>query len=289
MSDDTVAAGGTIRVVNGSVVRGGRVISTRAPRQALAGFQVVEYLRAFLFGRLGWNRLGGNVIISGAFGLFRREHVVAVGGYTKSTVGEDMELVLRLRRRAYEERRPHRVDFIPDSVAWTETPDLRRVLGRQRDRWHRGVAESLWRHRQVLLNARYKAMGMIVFPFFFFGELLAPVIEGAGLVAMPVGLVIHAINIPFAVLFLLVAYGYGLVLSVLSLALEVLSSDRYHRFQDKIVLLGWSALEYLGYHQLTVQWRLRGLILLRRGAGWGKMERRGFGVGSMTPGVNRRA
>jgi cellulose synthase/poly-beta-1,6-N-acetylglucosamine synthase-like glycosyltransferase len=289
MSDDTVAAGGTIRVVNGSVVRGGRVISARAPRRALAGFQVVEYLRAFLFGRLGWNRLGGNVIISGAFGLFRREQVIAVGGYTKSTVGEDIELVLRLRRRAYEERRPHRVDFIPDSVAWTEVPELRRILGRQRDRWHRGLAESLWCHRQVLLNPRYGAMGMIVFPFFFFGELLAPVIEATSFVVMPVGLLIHAINIPFTVLFLMVAYGYGFALSVLSLALDVLSFDRYHRFQDKVVLLGWTMLEYLGYHQLTVIWRLRGLIRLKRGTGWGKMERRGFGVGSMTPGVNRRA
>ncbi len=290
MSDHTVAAGGTIRVANGSVVRGGRVISTRAPRRALAGFQVVEYLRAFLFGRLGWNRLGGNLIISGAFGLFRREQVIAVGGYTKGTVGEDMELVLRLRRRAYEERQPHRVDFIPDSVAWTEVPELPRVLGRQRDRWHRGLAECLWRHRQVLLNPRYGTMGMLVFPFFFFGELLAPVVEAIGLVVMPVGLLIHAINIPFAVLFLVAAYGYGFALSVLSLVLDVLSFDRYQRLQDKLVLLGWTILEYFGYHQLTVIWRLQGLIrLLRRGAGWGKMERRGFGVGSMTAGVNRRA
>ena len=151
---DVVATGGTIRVVNGSQVKHGRVAKTAVPTHMLAGMQVVEYLRAFLFGRLGWNRLGGNIIISGAFGLFQREAVVNAGGYLHDTVGEDMELVLRLKRLSYEQGGPGKIGFVPDPVAWTEVPESAAVLGRQRDRWHRGLADVLWRHRRMLFNPR---------------------------------------------------------------------------------------------------------------------------------------
>ena len=186
--DDVVAAGGTIRAANGSDVVRGRVVAPRAPRRVLPALQAVEYLRAFLTGRLGWNRLGGNLIISGAFGMFRRESMLDASGYEHETVGEDMELVARLRRRAYERGGPGRVDFIPDPVAWTEVPQSLRVLGRQRDRWHRGLADVLWRHRRMLLNPRYGSVGLVAFPYFLGVELLAPVIEALGLVGLGVGL-----------------------------------------------------------------------------------------------------
>ena len=166
LKDDVVAARGTIRVVNGCRVVHGRVVDTRVPRRPVPGFQVGEYTRAFLFGRLGWNRLGGNLIISGGFGLFRREAIIAAGGYAHDTVGEDIELVLRLRRQGYELNQPCRVEFIPDPVAWTEVPNSLRVLASQRDRWHRGLADAMWRHRRVLLNPRYGALGMVVYPYF---------------------------------------------------------------------------------------------------------------------------
>src|SRR5690348_3262490 len=181
---DVVATGGTIRVVNGSQVKHGRVEKTAVPTNLMAGVQVVEYLRAFLFGRLGWNRLGGNMIISGAFGLFRRDAVIHAGGYAHDTVGEDMELVVRLRRVGCEQRQRQRVIFIPDPVAWTEVPESLHVLGNQRDRWHRGLADVLWRHRRLFFNPSYGALGLLVFPYFVFGELLAPVIEATGLIIM---------------------------------------------------------------------------------------------------------
>jgi cellulose synthase/poly-beta-1,6-N-acetylglucosamine synthase-like glycosyltransferase len=274
-----LAAGGTVRVVNGSTVRSGRVLVPRAPRRPLAGIQAVEYLRAFLFGRLGLNRLGGNLIISGAFGLFRREPVIAVGGYLHETVGEDMELVARLRRRAVEEGGPSRVEFVPDPVAWTEVPESLRVLGRQRDRWQRGLADVMRRHRRLIFNPRYGALGMVSFPVFFVIELLGPVIEGLGLVALGVGLGVGALNLPFALLFLLVAYGYALLLNVLSLGLEEISYRRYASLGDRLVLLLWAALENLGYRQLTVFWRLRGMLRFLRGhTDWGVMTRRGFAI-----------
>lgn len=283
LGQDVVAAGGTIRVANSSVVAGGRVVQVNVPRRWLAGVQVVEYLRAFLFGRLGWNRLGGNLIISGAFGLFRRSAVVAAGGYEHATVGEDMELVLRLRRLGYETDGPHRIDFIPDPVAWTEVPESTRVLNRQRDRWHRGLADVLWRHRTLMFNPRYGAMGLVVFPYFVLVELLAPVVEAVGLLGLVAGLVIGAINWPFAVLFFLVAYVLGVILSVATLALEEWSFRRYAGLGARLRLLLWAVLENIGYRQLTVVWRLRGLVKFLRGRrDWGTMERRGFGPAKPT-------
>ncbi|HEX8213587.1 MAG TPA: glycosyltransferase [Longimicrobium sp.] len=280
---DVVAAGGTIRIVNNSTVRAGRVVRTRAPRRAVPGFQVVEYLRAFLFGRLGWNRMGGNLIISGAFGLFRRDAVVSSGGYVHDTVGEDMELVLRLRRLGYEQGGPSKVAFIPDPVAWTEAPETLRVLGRQRDRWHRGLSDVLWRHRRVLFNPRYGRMGMIVYPYFFFVELLAPVVEAIGIIGVAAGLLTGAINVPFATLFFLVAYGLGALLTVATLVLEEVSFHRYDRFMDRFLLVVWALLENVGYRQLTVVWRLRGMVKYLRGRrDWGAMERRGFDAQTQT-------
>ena len=274
---DVVATGGTIRVVNGSEVKFGRVVKTRVPTNPLAGMQVVEYLRAFLFGRLGWNRLGGNIIISGAFGLFRREAVMDAGGYLHDTVGEDMELVLRLKRLSYEHGGPGRIAFVPDPVAWTEVPESMKILGRQRDRWHRGLADVLWRHKRMLLNPRYGVTGLVVFPYYAFVELLAPVIEAAGLVTLALGLIFGIIDWNFAALFYLTAYGLGTALTAFTLILEDLSFHRYETFRDRALLFWWALLENLGYRQLTVYWRLRGLWKFLRGRkDWGAMERKGF-------------
>jgi cellulose synthase/poly-beta-1,6-N-acetylglucosamine synthase-like glycosyltransferase len=274
---DVVATGGTIRVVNGSEVKFGRVVRTRVPTNALAGMQVVEYLRAFLFGRLGWNRLGGNIIISGAFGLFRRESVLAAGGYLHDTVGEDMELVLRLKRLSYELGGPGTIAFVPDPVAWTEVPESLKVLGRQRDRWHRGLADVLWRHRRMLLNPRYGVTGLVVFPYYAFVELLAPAIEAVGLISLAVGLIFGIVDWNFAALFYLTAYGLGTALTAFTLILEDLSFHRYETFRDRALLFLWALVENLGYRQLTVYWRLRGLWKFLRGRkDWGVMERKGF-------------
>jgi cellulose synthase/poly-beta-1,6-N-acetylglucosamine synthase-like glycosyltransferase len=276
-STDVVATGGTIRVVNGSEVRLGRVLQARVPTNALAGIQVVEYLRAFLFGRLGWNRLGGNIIISGAFGLFRRESVLNAGGYLHDTVGEDMELVLRLKRLSYEQSGPGTIAFVPDSVAWTEVPESMKVLGRQRDRWHRGLADVLWRHRGMMFNPRYGVIGLVVFPYYAFVEMMAPVVELAGLVTLIMGLAFGIIDWSFAALFFLTAYGLGTALTAFTLIIEDLSFHRYDTFRDRAMLFWWALLENLGYRQMTVYWRLRGLWKFLRGRkDWGTMDRKGF-------------
>ncbi|MFP5299083.1 MAG: glycosyltransferase family 2 protein, partial [Actinomycetota bacterium] len=272
-----LAAGGTIRVANASEVRSGRVVESKVPRRPLTGFQVGEYLRAFLFGRLGWNRLGGNLIISGAFGLFDRESVIRAGGYLHETVGEDMELVARMRRRSYEEGGPRKVAFVPDPVAWTEAPGSLRVLGRQRDRWHRGLSDVIWRYRGVLFRPRYRSLGLVVYPYFAFVEFLAPIIELLGFVGLTAGLVMGAINWQFAVLFFLAAYGLGLILTLCTLLLEEFSFHRYETMSDRLWMILWAMLENVGYRQTTVIWRVKGIIgYLRKRQSWGAMERTGF-------------
>jgi cellulose synthase/poly-beta-1,6-N-acetylglucosamine synthase-like glycosyltransferase len=277
-SADVLGVGGTIRIANGSTFRDGRIVETRVPRRPIAGIQVVEYLRAFLFGRLGWNRAGGNLIVSGAFGLFRRQAVIDVGGFCHDTIGEDFELVMRLRTNAYEKGGPHRIVFTPDPVAWTEAPESAAILGRQRDRWHRGLTDVVLRYRRVLFNPKYRVMGVLVFPHYAILELLAPVVEAAGMLALVAAALLGILNGPFAVLFFLAAWGFGAALTLFTLLLEQLTFRRYERLSDKLMLVVWTIAEGLGYRQMTVFWRLRGLwkFILGRTTEWGVMERTGF-------------
>jgi cellulose synthase/poly-beta-1,6-N-acetylglucosamine synthase-like glycosyltransferase len=271
------AVGGTIRVVNGSKVENGRVVDARVSRQLLAGIQTVEYLRAFLFGRLGWNRLGGNIVISGAFGMFRREYLLAIDGYQTGNVTEDMDLVVRLHRYLCENNIPGDLPFIPDPVAWTEVPSTVKVLARQRERWHRGLISTLWSHRDMLFDRKYRKVGMLSMPFFFFGEMLAPLVELFGLIAVPLAAALGIVDWELAVLFLIVAVGYGLLLSVWGVILEAFSFRRYRHASDYLWLLVCAVVENFGYRQMTLLFRLHAFIKYARGErAWGKMTRVGF-------------
>jgi cellulose synthase/poly-beta-1,6-N-acetylglucosamine synthase-like glycosyltransferase len=273
-----VATGGVVRAANGSVVTAGRVTEVRMPRTWLPRIQVVEYLRAFLLGRSGWSALGALVVISGAFGLFRRDVLVEVGGLDMDTIGEDAELVVRLHRHLRAQRRDYRMEFLPEPVAWTEVPESVAVLGRQRRRWSRGLVETLWKHRAMIGNPRYGLVGALALPFYLLFELLAPVVELVGLVALAAGLFLGAVDWSFAVLFFLVALGYGLALSFVALVVEEYSFHRYRGWRDLAVALAAAVAENLGYRQLTAVWRLRGLADAVRGgkATWGQMTRVGF-------------
>jgi cellulose synthase/poly-beta-1,6-N-acetylglucosamine synthase-like glycosyltransferase len=277
-----VATGGVVRIVNDCQVSYGRVLDVRVPRTWLPRIQVVEYLRAFLMGRTGWSRLGALTIISGAFGMFRRDVVVDVGGLDPTNLGEDFDLVTRIHRRMHDQRRPYRVVFVAEPVVWTEAPSTTAVLRRQRKRWHRGLAQTLWRHRAMIGNPRYGRIGLVALPYLVVFELFAPVLELLGLVAMAAGLLVGAVNLPFAALFAMVAFGYSFFLTIASLTLEEFSFHRYRRWSD----LGWLVLatmaENIGYRQLTAVWRLEGLWEQLRGRGyeWGAMARVGFSSGT---------
>jgi len=273
----TIAAGGIIRIANGCDVSNGAVTRVALPTSFLARIQVMEYLRAFLSGRVAWSGLNATMIVSGAFGVFRRAIVVQAGGFETGTVGEDMELVVRLHRYCRERGIPYRITFVPDPVAWTECPETRRVLAGQRERWHRGLTETMLRHRRMLFNPRFGRVGLFAMPYFFFLEMLGPAIEIVAYVGFGIALAFGRVNWLYAGTFFLLAIALGIALSLAALALEELSFRRYPRPRDLLVLFRSACLEAFGYRQLSTLWRTRGLFAALRGKrGWGAMPRQGF-------------
>jgi cellulose synthase/poly-beta-1,6-N-acetylglucosamine synthase-like glycosyltransferase len=273
----TIAAGGTVRIANGSRVRGGFLESAGIPRGWLARFQIVEYLRAFLFGRLGWSPMNAVLIISGAFGLFDRARVIAAGGYRHDTVGEDMELVVRLHRYHRERGIPYRIRYVPDPICWTEAPEDAGTLGRQRSRWQRGLSESLGRHAGWALGRHGGPPGWLAWPFMALFEWLGPLVELAGYGFMLAGFAFGLVSPLALVVFLSAAIGMGIMLSVNGLLLEALSFRVYARKRDILLLLGVAVLENFGYRQANTLWRCRGLWqwATRRKQRWGAMKRSG--------------
>lgn len=273
----TVAVGGIVRVVNGSRFAEGRMVEVRTPPGLLANVQVIEYLRAFLGSRVAWSRMGMLLIVSGAFGLFRRQSLIEAGGYDPTTVGEDAEMVLRLYRRRAEAGLPCRITFFPDPICWTQVPDNLRMLTRQRDRWQRGLAQMLWRHRDMLFRRRYGRIGSVALPYFWIFELFAPVIEVFGTIMALIGLAAGALSIPLAVLLLLLSTAYGLALSLTVILMEERAFLRYPNWKDLAKLTGASVAENFGYHQYLTVVRFRSFWTLLRNRGWGEMQRSGFG------------
>ena len=271
----TIATGGTVRIANGCRVEDGFLTQVGLPRKLLPLFQIVEYLRAFLFGRLGWSVLNAMLIISGAFGVFRKESVVAAGGYRTDTVGEDMELIVRLHRVNRLAGTPYRITFVPDPVCWTEAPESLKVLKTQRVRWQRGLSESLMMNRELLLHPRGGAAGWFAFPFMVVFEWLGPLIEVAGYVLMTAGFVLGIISLDAFVAFIVVAIAFGVMLSTSALLLEELSFHVYTRPRELVALLAASLLENFGYRQLNSLWRLWGLWhwAVDAKAHWGEMTR----------------
>ncbi|WP_327314259.1 glycosyltransferase family 2 protein [Streptomyces sp. NBC_01235] len=284
-SDDplrVVASGGVVGIANGCTVEAGRVVEAHTPTDLLGRAQVVEYLRGFFLGRTGWSKVGGLLIIAGAFGLFRRDAVVAVGGMDPDCIGEDAELVVRLHRHLRERGRRHgdyRIVFVTEPISWSEAPSGLRVLGRQRRRWHRGLTEILLKHRRMIGNPRYGRVGLLALPFYVLFELLAPLVELAGLVLVPLGVLIGAVDVEFLWRFLLAAYAYAMVVSLVSVAVEEYAYHRFSRWRDLWGAFVGVVVENIGYRQFTAWWRLRGLwdALHRSPQVWGAMTRSGFG------------
>ena len=272
-----VAAGGSVRLTNGGLTRGPNGLQPGFPKQLWAACQVVEYTRAFLVGRLGWNQLGGNLIVSGAFGVFNRDRVIDAGGYLHGSVGEDMELVVRLRRRGHEIGSPARVTFSADPIAWTEAPERLGELRRQRSRWYRGLLDVLTRHRVMLFRPKYGAAGMLALPYFVIVEALAPLIEALGLVLLVGGLAFGLVS-DGQLLFVATAYGVGLVVSMSVLILDDVAFGMLRSTRARIRMVGVAAVEHIIFRPLTVWWRLSGLRMFAKGSSdWGVQVRRGFG------------
>ena len=272
----TVASGGTVRVANGCKVSGGFLEERGLPTNLLALFQIVEYLRAFLFGRLGWSPLNALLIISGAFGVFNKEKVIAVGGYLTETIGEDMELVVRLHRVLRQQGIPYRITFVPDPICWTEVPEDLHTLKKQRVRWQHGLSESLSRNISLLCNRKGGTVGWLAFPFMVVFEWLGPLVEVTGYIFMGIAYVSGMVSGSAMFAFLTVAIGFGILLSVGAFLLEEMSFHIYPKLRHTLLLFLVAVVENFGYRQLNSLWRLKGLLMwmLGRKAQWGDMTRK---------------
>jgi cellulose synthase/poly-beta-1,6-N-acetylglucosamine synthase-like glycosyltransferase len=241
-------------------------------------FQTVEYLRAFLSARPGWSQLGTLLIISGAFGIFKRQVVVDVGGFRADTVGEDIELVFRIHRHLRDKSIAYRVVFLAEPVCWTQAPEDLRTLSRQRNRWQRGLMDSVWFHKRMLFNPRYGVIGMIGMPYFVIFEILGPVIELLGLVIVPISFIFKFIDPIILVSFLTLAILSGSLLSIASIVLDELSFQRFPRLSHVLQLVFYGLAENFGYRQLTLWWRVQGMVDYWRGKKpWGEMLRKTIG------------
>ncbi|MDD2914792.1 MAG: glycosyltransferase [Gallionella sp.] len=272
-----VATGGSIRIANGCQVSNGFLQKVDLPKKILPLLQIVEYLRAFLFGRMGWSPLNAMLIISGAFGLFKKNVVIEAGGYRTNTIGEDMELVVRIHRLYRLAKKPYRIVFVPDPICWTEAPEDLTTLKNQRVRWQRGLLESLSLNIGLLCHYRGGAVGWLAFPFMLLFEALGPIVELTGYVFMFALFLSGMISGQALWVFLFVAIGFGILLSVSGLLLEEMTFHIYPRPRHLLLLLFVVLIENFGYRQLNSWWRLVGLALWTGGgkAKWGEMKRTG--------------
>jgi cellulose synthase/poly-beta-1,6-N-acetylglucosamine synthase-like glycosyltransferase len=273
----TVGTGGSVRIVNGCEVRAGRVTQVRLPLRLVPLVQIVEYLRSFLFARMGWSRLNALPIISGAFGVFDKRLILQAGGYAQDSLGEDFEMVIRLHRYIGDHRLPYRLRFVPDPVCWTEVPETLRVLQRQRSRWHRGLLDTLLRHRPMIGRPRYGAVGLLSMPAFVVFELFGPVVELLGYVIVPIAYLAGILNARYMGAFVALAFLRSILVSSFAVLLDDIAFRRHTRVRDLALLILVSVVENLGYRQITVWWRVRAFWEYWRGyTGWGQMERRGL-------------
>ena len=268
---ETIATGGIVRILNGCTIQNGLITKVQAPSKAIECFQAVEYCRGFLTGRTSWNFFKSLLIISGAFGIFRKDMVLAINGYRK-TVGEDMDLVVRLHRHCREKKIPYKINFIPDPVCWTQVPENYRALLNQRNRWHRGLLDSLWFNRKIFLNPRYGSVGMLAFPFFLIFEAFGPALEFLGYLSFIVFYFFGYINQEFALLFLLLAVLWGMWLNIGAITLDNMIFRRYRSLSDLLKLSLFGLLEFAGYRQLIVVERLIATFTFRR-QDWDKNAR----------------
>jgi cellulose synthase/poly-beta-1,6-N-acetylglucosamine synthase-like glycosyltransferase len=273
----TVAVGGTICIANGAEVDRGKVVAARLPRTFLPLVQTLEYERAFMLARVGLSRLGALTIVSGAFGLFSRDAVVEVGGYSLGTVGEDLDLTVKLHRHFRERRLPYAVAFVPRPIVWTQAPEILGDLARQRSRWQRGSLETFWKHRSMVLNPRYGPAGMIGFAQMLVVDVVGPPVAVTGYVLVPLCWAIGLLAHEHFLAFLAAVFSFGVLMSILSLTIEQILLRRISRARDLALLAAVAVVENFGYRQLCNLWRIQGWVQYLRGKkGWGAMNRREF-------------
>ena len=273
----TIAVGGMIRLSNGCQIRDGKIMNVSLPKKIWPLFQTIEYFRSFFTGRIGWNSHNSLLIIPGAFGAFQKEFVLAVGGYSTGTVGEDMDLVMKLHKYMYSKKYRYKVVFLPDPICWTQAPETLGILYSQRRRWQIGLIDVLGRNRDMMLNPRYKTLGLAAMPYYFLFEMISPAIELFGYILIPIACYFGYVSVDSLLLFFLAAIGFGIITSLGSLVAEEFTNTKYLKIREVLLLCFVCVAENLFYRQLTVFFRLMGIFSYRKyKTDWGRMRRHKF-------------
>ncbi len=274
-----VAVGGTVRPCNGATTQNGRVVRYRMPKGLLASMQVLEYDRSFLASRILFDKFNGNIIISGAFGLFRKSVVIAAGGYDPDTMGEDMELVVKLHVFCRENGHPYRIRYVTDAVCWTQVPETLVDLCKQRRRWHIGLFQSMTKYRNILANPKYGAVSFISYFYFLIYELFSPYIEILGLLATLLAFLVDLINLPFMILFFAIYVVYTAVLSLTAFFARVHTIDLRLTLRDVLKAVGLCVVEVSCLRFVMAWVRMTALIGYRKKKHtWGQIQRHTINV-----------
>lgn len=270
-----VAVGGAVRPCNGAEIETGRIIRYSMPKKLLACMQVLEYDRSFLASRILFDKFNGNIIISGAFGLFQKELVIQTGGYDPSTMGEDMELVVKLHVFCREHGLPYLIRYAADAICWTQVPEHLRDLCRQRRRWHIGLFQTMMKHRRILANLKYGAVSFVSYFYFLIYELFSPYIEVFGLLATVLAVAVDLINVPFMVAFFAVYVVYTAILSLTAFFARIHTVDLTLALSDVFKAVGLCAVEVSCLRFVMAWVRITALIGYRRKkAHWGTIQRK---------------
>jgi cellulose synthase/poly-beta-1,6-N-acetylglucosamine synthase-like glycosyltransferase len=277
---ETIAIGGNVRVANGNLIEDGVVKEVRLPTKFLPMVQNIEYLKSFLGGRIGWSSLNGMLIVSGAFGLFRKDALIKVGGYRDGFPGEDMNIIIKLHKYMLDRNLPYRIVFCPDAVCWTQAPDTLDILGSQRKRWSRGTLKNIWTYRSMMFIPKYKMIGFLSMPYLFFFEMLQPYLRVTGFFAL-LGYCltegVTLVSLEVIAVFLLVNVLTSVFFSCSTLLIEEMSFRRYRKLSDLFKMMMFSMLMPFGYDQLNVWWKFMGHVeLAQKKNAWGTMVRKSW-------------
>jgi len=272
-----IGTGGVVRIMNSCNVEDGVIKKINLPQKFLPRWQALEYTRAFLLGRMAWSQLDGLLLISGAMGLFDREVLIAAGGYDAKAIGEDMEMVIRMRRYMSEKKQKYMVTYIPDPLCWTEVPSDYKSLESQRARWARGLVYALRKHKVMFMNSTYGKLGTIGYPFWLFFEWLAPLLAFVGIGFTIYLAAVGAINWSFFFLLYLFIYSFAIFMSSWSVLFEELTFHKYARKRDVLRLLAVAFVEPLIYPMIA-WFSVKGNWQYIRGVeGWGTIVKKGSG------------
>ncbi|MGQ9630693.1 MAG: HEAT repeat domain-containing protein [bacterium] len=289
--EDTVATGGHVRLRNGCRIERSEIVEVDTPRSFLPMMQIVEYARSFVMGRIWWNTLNALLIISGAFGVFKKDAVIEVGGYQPRAIGEDMELVVHLHEHLRRNGRRGKFFYVSEAVCWTEAPDRLRGLGRQRTRWHQGLLTSLRLYKHMIFNPKYGVVGLVAMPYFLIFELLTPIMEVIGVILLVTLAAMGVLKARYFYNFAVVTVIYGTFLSMAAVIMDRMIYHTYPKLRHFGKMLLFAALENFGYHHLNVWWRLKAFWVFYfkehfRQAGWSSPQR--IGTGAKVPPKERR-